>query len=432
MQYLKKMILEREKNPGVGIYSCCSANSWVLEAAMLRAKRNNTPVLIEATANQVNQFGGYTGMKPADFYSYVEQCACKTGLPMEQVILGGDHLGPLTWADLPTDAAMANSEELVREYVLAGFEKIHLDTSIRLAEDTDGLDDQTIAQRGAQLCRVAEQAYQERKKTVPDAAAPVYIIGSEVPIPGGMQQTHSISVTSKEACLNTLETYYRVFAQYGLEDALKRVIGLVVQPGVEFGNEEVCEYQSNAAQELVSVLKDYPQIVFEGHSTDYQTRRALSEMVSDGIAILKVGPALTFMLREALFALEHIERELLLGSGRTLSEFRATAEFAMLQNDSNWKKHCTGDGNRQKLERAFGLSDRVRYYLPVPEVREAEKRLIYNLSGVRIPYYLLSQYLPVQYAKVREGLLANDVTELILDHIGCLCDDYLAATGQLQ
>lgn len=33
-------------------------------------------------------------------------------------------------------------------------------------------------------------------------------------------------------------------------------------------------------------------------------------MVTDGIAILKVGPALTFGLREALFSLSMMEKEL--------------------------------------------------------------------------------------------------------------------------
>ena len=52
-------------------------------------------------------------------------------------------------------------------------------------------------------------------------------------------------------------------------------------------------------------------MVFEAHSTDYQTAGALRALVEDRWAILKVGPALTFALREALFALSAIEEELI-------------------------------------------------------------------------------------------------------------------------
>lgn len=432
MHYLKDMIRSRAGNPQAGIYSCCSANRWVLLAVMRRAKKNDTHVLVESTANQVNQFGGYTGMAPADFRLYVERCARETGFPAERVILGGDHLGPLTWSGLPEGEAMKNAEELVREYVLAGFEKIHLDTSVRLKDDPGELDDAVIAARGARLCAVAERAWLERRAAFPGAAAPVYVIGSEVPVPGGMQDTHTVRVTSPEACRKTLSTYRSVFLGRGLEDAWERVVSLVVQPGVEFGNAAVCGYNSSEARSLTAVLADYPALVFEGHSTDYQTRRQLCDMVFDGIAILKVGPALTFTLREGLFALEEMERELLRDTGAPLSNFRAVLEQAMLSDDSHWKRHCKGAPARQALERAFGFSDRARYYLPVRAVSEAVDRLIRNLRTTEAPLYLLNQYMPGQYRRVREGTLPNNVKELLLDHIGDTCDDYLAATGRLK
>ena len=430
MNYMENMILQRKDNPQVGIYSCCSANYWVLSAAMMRAKENHTVLLIESTANQVNQFGGYTGMKPSDFCQYIKECAREVDFPEENLILGGDHLGPLTWVDLPEETAMAYSEELVRQYVLAGYEKIHLDTSVRLNSDVNGLDDFTIASRGARLCAVAEQAWQERRRTVPEAPAPVYVIGSEVPIPGGMQESHTVSVTSKAACEKTLSVYKSVFLSSGLENAWERIVGLVVQPGVEFGNDTVCDYSSADAKELMTVLSQYPSLVFEGHSTDYQTREDLGNMVRDGIAILKVGPALTFMLREGLFALEAIEQELLRTTGIALSNFRAVLEESMLKDDTHWKNHCKGDARQQALERAFGFSDRARYYLPQKPVQCSIQRLFENLSTVDIPIFLLSQYLPDQYRKVRAGALPANAKALLLDHIGTVCDDYLFATGQ--
>ena len=124
---LQVMMEKRRQGIRCGIPSYCSANELVLEIALRRAKELNTPVLIEATANQVNQFGGYTGMVPKDFYEMVLKMAKAIDLPESMVILAGDHLGPLTWQKLPESEAMANSYELVYQYTRAGFTKIHLD-----------------------------------------------------------------------------------------------------------------------------------------------------------------------------------------------------------------------------------------------------------------------------------------------------------------
>ena len=135
---LQEMIARRNAGQICGIPSYCTANELALEAALLRAKALDKPVLIEATANQVNQFGGYTGMKPADFYALVLKLAERIGVPERQLILAGDHLGPLTWQNEPEAGAMDKAETLVYEFVLAGFTKIHLDTSMKLADDPEG------------------------------------------------------------------------------------------------------------------------------------------------------------------------------------------------------------------------------------------------------------------------------------------------------
>ena len=414
-----------------GIYSCCSANEMVLRAAIQRGKARDTTVLIEATANQVNQYGGYTGMRPADFYQYAIGLAREMGLPEEQLVLGGDHLGPLTWTAYKEEQAMERAKELVRQYAQAGFTKIHLDTSMRLADDstTERLSDETIARRGAELCKVAEEAWLQRKQEVPGAQAPVYIIGSEVPIPGGAQEAEdSLEVTKPEDCEATIQIFQDTFARFGLEEAWQRVVGLVVQPGVEFGDAEIFAYDREKASALTSTMRAHPQFVLEGHSTDYQTPQNLKEMVEDGIAILKVGPALTFAYREGLLALEEIEKELLGGRGLFLSDLRQTLEYSMLEQPDNWKKHYHGDGNQVKFARMFSFSDRARYYLPVPRVEKAIERLRANLSDVDIPVTLLSQYLPVQYARVRNRELPCRVDDLLIDHIGDCIDGYLYAT----
>ena len=110
---IQQMMDQRREGKICGIESVCSANGFVLEVALKRSKLFNAPVLIEATANQVNQFGGYTGMYPKDFYDLVLKMTAEIGVPENHIILGGDHLGPLTWQNLPETEAMEKSETLV-------------------------------------------------------------------------------------------------------------------------------------------------------------------------------------------------------------------------------------------------------------------------------------------------------------------------------
>jgi len=404
-----------------GIFSNCSANEYVLRAVMRRAKAHGLPALIEATANQVNQFGGYTGMKPADFVAYVHDIAKSEEFDASQLILGGDHLGPLTWCNIPgisEQEAMKNAEQLIHDYVAAGFTKIHIDTSMRLDSDDKNapLTDEIIAERGARLCAVAESLGKK----------PIYIIGSEVPIPGGATEAEDgLHVTRPQDCTATINAFKSAFDKLGLSNAWERVVGVVVQPGVEFGEDDVFVYDRKKAADLCKTIKG-DRLVFEGHSTDYQPKQALREMVEDGITILKVGPALTFALREALFALENIEKVMLRGRGIILSNFADTLETTMLEKPGNWNKHYHGDGFKQRINRAYGFSDRARYYLPEPAVQQSITRLIENLKdGAPLP--LLSQFMPIQYLRVRDGEVKNTAQDLILDRIGDCIDDYIFA-----
>ena len=428
---LQEMMDRRRKGEICGIPSYCSANELVLEQALRRARQLNTPVLIEATANQVNQFGGYTGMVPKDFYQMVLQIAEKTDLPENMIILAGDHLGPLTWQNLPEKEAMNNSIELVYQYARAGFTKIYLDTSMKVADDPDGLlSTETIARRGAVLYQAAMKGYEELKAEKPEALRPVFIIGSEVPIPGGAQEEEdSLAVTSPEAFKDTVATYSRVFAEEGIADGMNDVIAVVVQPGVEFGDEQVFLYDHDAAVDLCAALKEYPNICFEGHSSDYQSAECLKNMVQDGIAILKVGPALTFGLREALFALSMMEKELV--PAEKQANFMETLEKVMLENPSNWQKHYHGDEKQLALARKYSFSDRARYYIGQPQVVEAMNKLFDNLREYRIPMNMLHQYMPLSYTKVRDGLLPLDPRELALDGIQMFMADYEYGTGLL-
>ncbi len=421
---IQEMMEQRRKGKKCGIPSYCTANPLVLEIILKRAKLLNTPVLIEATANQVNQYGGYTRMLPKDFYQMIEKMADEIGLPRNLIILGGDHLGPLTWQNLPEKEAMEKSIELVYQYARAGFTKIHLDTSMKVADDPEGLlSTETIARRGAELYKASMKGYEELKAEKPDAMRPVFIIGSEVPIPGGAQESEdSLAVTSPAAFQDTVATYKRIFEESGVGCGWKDVVAVVVQPGVEFGDDQVFLYNHKAAKELCTALKAYPEICFEGHSTDYQSAECLKSMVQDGIAILKVGPALTYGLREALFALSFMERELVPEEKR--ANFIETLEQVMLAQPGNWQKHYHGDDKQLALARKYSFSDRARYYIGQPEITEAISKLFANLKEYPIPMNMLHQYMPVTYAKVRDGIIPLDPKELALDGVTDFMLDY--------
>ena len=421
---MQEMMEKRRQGIKCGIPSYCSANELVLEMALRRAKLLNQPVLIEATANQVNQYGGYTGMLPKDFYKLVLDMAAKIDLPEQMVILAGDHLGPLTWQNLPEAEAMEKSIELVYQYTRAGFTKIHLDTSMKVADDAEGLlSTEVIARRGATLYKAAIKGYEELKAEKPEAIRPVFVIGSEVPIPGGAQEAEdSLAVTSVAAFKDTVATYKRVWAEEGVADGMNDVIAVVVQPGVEFGDDQVFLYDHDAAAELCAALKEFPEVCFEGHSTDYQSAECLKAMVQDGIAILKVGPALTYGLREALFSMSLMENELVPEEER--SNFIDVLEKVMLENPGNWQKHYHGDKKQLHLARKYSFSDRARYYIGQPEVLEAMDKLFTNLNSYKIPLNMLHQYMPLTYAKVRDGVLPLDAKELAMDGVTNFMLDY--------
>ena len=421
MSLLQSIIDAHRAGESVGICSVCCSNDQVLLAAMDVASEHGTPLLVEATSNQVDQFGGYTGMTPVQFREYLLELARGHGFPRERLILGGDHLGPNAWQKLPAAEAMAHAQELIRAYVAAGFEKIHLDCSMSCADDPVPLPDEIVAERSALLARIAET-------TAANAGLPppVYVIGTEVPTPGGEASLDAgLQVTTPQAAAKTLEIHARAFSTPDLAAAWQRVIAMVVQPGVDFDHSDVHHYDPSAAQELSRFLEAQSRIVFEAHSTDYQTEESLHALVRDHFAILKVGPAATFAYREALFALAAMEDELVPQAER--SNLVVVLDAAMLRNPKNWQNHYQGDAHQLRLLRKYALSDRCRYYWGDAAVQAAVDTLIANLRRHAPPKMLVSQVLPEQAHALFEGRLQDDPLALVRDKIASRLGEYARA-----
>lgn len=404
-----------------GITSVCSAHPAVIAAALALGRVQGKVVLIEATCNQVTQFGGYTGMTPVDFRRFVEGIAADEGFDLSQLLLGGDHLGPNPWKDRPAGIAMDYACAMVADYAAAGFAKFHLDASMPCADDPVPLPNAVIAERASRLAAVAEQHA--------TTAAPVYIIGTEVPIPGGAAEAvDHLVVTSADAARETVEIHRKAFATQGIRAAFDRVIGVVVQPGVEFGNETVVAYTPRAARRLVAALDDLP-LIFEAHSTDYQTPDALAALVRDGFAILKVGPGLTFAWRETLYGLDHIADHLFPARAETM---HATMERLMLANPKHWASHHLGTPADQKLQRHFSYSDRIRYYWDNPVANRAVAELLAMFGNTRLPEPLIAQYLGRAYGDVTAGLIQPTAAVLLQAAVTRVLASYSAACGDLQ
>ncbi len=421
------MIIAQKKGQAIGLFSVCAAHPVVIESSVKFATGEDIPVLIEATCNQVNQFGGYTGLVPGQFAKQVSELIAKYQLSRDRLVLGGDHLGPYPWRGDPSAIAMQKASQLVHDYVQAGFSKIHLDASMRCADDHPKLPMELIAERTARLCSIAE----ETANQIETGGMPVYVIGSEVPLPGGAEnEEENISVTSVQDVSTTIEATKHAFKIHGLDQAWERVVAVVVQPGVEFGENHVLSYDRPSAKQLFEYIQKDQQLVFEAHSTDYQTPDLLKKLVEDQFAILKVGPELTFAYREAVFAMEMIVRELQDPDIHlNLSNLRNVLDEVMREKPEHWQAYYHGTEKEIAVARLYSYSDRIRYYWSDPRVQKAVDHLMNNLKEIQLPEPLLSQYLPEQYQKIRQGKLAISPMAIIEDKIQQILKKYARACG---
>jgi D-tagatose-1,6-bisphosphate aldolase subunit GatZ/KbaZ len=424
------IVSEQNKGNPKGITSICSANKFVIESSLIFAKKQGTSVLVEATSNQVDQYGGYTGMTPDQFKNYVYDISASVDFPTDKIILGGDHLGPNVWQNESSESAMKKAEEQIAEYVKAGFTKIHLDTSFSLADDDKSkpLSPHIITERAAHLCKVAEETYSDINDEI---EKPVYVIGTEVPIPGGAQEEEeTISVTTRDDLEVTIELSKKAFFKRDLQGAWERVIAVVVQPGVEFSDTQVIKYNRDNVSKLKNEIEKYPNLVFEAHSTDYQSKLALTEMVEDHFGILKVGPWLTYAAREAIFALSDIENELV--ASEKSSNLRDEIDDVMVENPKYWERHYHGTQQEINLARAYSYSDRIRYYWTDKKVITLLDKMMSNLNEIVIPTTLISQYLPNQYHLIVENKIENNPESLIINKVSEVLNIYNSACGGIS
>ena len=244
-----------------------------------------------------------------------------------------------------------------------------------------------------------------------------YVIGTEVPVPGGAHETlEELRPTTAAAARETLRRHRQAVAEHGLDDVWPRVMALVVQPGVEFDHLRVVDYRRERTTELRQVLDDEPDMVFEAHSTDYQTVEGLTALVEDHWAVLKVGPGLTFALREALFALAAIEKELIpmLPISRTFATSSSNGcSLIPASGRATTAAPPTSSASPAVTATATGCATTGRTPRCAPRRSDSWR----TSRRSQIPLPLISQHLPDQYARVRRGELVADPRALVIDHV---------------
>ena len=371
---LRHIIRENRAGRPVAIPSVCSAHPDVIRASLRLAERLDRPVVIEATSNQVNQDGGYTGMRPRDFIAFVGDLARQAGCDSDRITFGGDHLGPQAWRKLPPDEAMAKAHVMVRDYVEAGFTKIHLDCSEGLLGEPAQLGDAVTVARSADLARTCEDA---------GVRGLLYVVGTEVPPPGGARTDDhgDIPATTTEAARATLDAHMAVFSGIG------EIGGLVVQPGVEFTPMQIHHLPRDRDPGLRAAIAHAEGVCLEAHSTDYQIPDTFPRLARMGFAFQKVGPALTFAWRQALYGLDALRP--LAGWGERIV-FPALEE-EMTRDPAFWQGHYHGTPDELRVMRHVGLADRIRYYWPRPAPAAAVTALLADLGRRDLPLPLLWQ-----------------------------------------
>ena len=322
--------------------SFCSSNSTVLNTLIKFCKLHNLPILIESTSNQVNQFGGYSNKTPNVFIKTVKQIARKENFNLKKLFFGGDHLGPLPWKNYNSQIAMQNSLKLVKSYLKAGYNKIHLDTSIKCLDDKK-INNQLVYNRTSFIFKKLNL-----KKYISKI---FFVFGTEVPLSGG-NDTNIISQTS----INQIKSEFLSFKK--LLGIKKLKFAMVIEPGMKFMHNNIKKPNLiNFVQKKKFSKKN--NFMYEAHSSDFQSLNTLKNLVKNNFKFLKVGPELTYNLTKSFLYMEKIEIKLI----KKKSLFSKILFQHMNKNNTFWISYFKKKKKTTFKEIIKSKFDRTRYYL---------------------------------------------------------------------
>lgn len=101
------------------------------------------------------------------------------------------------------------------------------------------------------------------------------------------------AVTRPEDCGAALRAFKAAFEVRGLGAAWERVIAIVVQPGVEFADESVVEYERGAARELCGFPDCFEVVVGSLHNGIPEDKTAV---LREALRLMGLGPGEAVMI----------------------------------------------------------------------------------------------------------------------------------------
>jgi D-tagatose-1,6-bisphosphate aldolase subunit GatZ/KbaZ len=336
--------------------SFCTSNLNVLKSLIIFARYNNLPLLIETTSNQINQYGGYTNLKPKQFVNKIKKIAKNLNFKNE-IIFGADHLGPLPWKHLGANKAIKNAKQLIRAVVTAGYKKIHIDTGMKLKGDKY-LSKKKIFNRSR---LIFDSVKKKKIKNI------FFVFGTEVPIAGGEN-----NFKFKNTKINSIKKDIKEYKK------LKNNFSLVIEPGLGFSNQKIYKLKMNSFSKK-KILVDSSNLTYEAHSTDYQDLNSLKKLVKNNFKFLKVGPELTFNYLKAIIKLEKIEK---IKFKNNLSQIKKKILKEMEKNQVFWKNYYKGSKKKIEYLKLESYLDRSRYYWNTEKVIHSLKILEKNINSI--------------------------------------------------
>lgn len=387
------------------LFECCAAHE--------------VPIAIEASSNQVNQDGGYTGISAADFSQWIGRLSAEYGVSSDRIVLSGAHLGPKPWNHLAPKDALDKTINLVKDFAAAGFRKIHLDTPAACNEEQHP-DLQVLATRTARLCEIAE-----KHSPCPDQLVYVLSALSAQPIHESDSLINAYSVppaTSAEQLSETVAAYQEAFIKQGLRHVWSKVVSIDALPGIGFDHFSVYPLDDAATKQLSAAILKHDGLSLSATSADYQSSSDLSTLLGNHFVFLKAGPELTFKMREAIFALATIAQQI---AGTDTPDIVAVIEAAINEHPADWAPYFTGDIAIHKQLHHYSFTDRLRYYWNFPDVRSQVLKFISNLESVKLPEALVSQH----FLAREFGALDAPASQLINDSVKQSIYRFYQATG---
>jgi len=385
---IKKLIKKK------ALPSFCTSNLDVLKIILFYSKKNNLPCLIECTSNQVNQFGGYTNKTPKQFSKEIISIAQKIRLGKKNLLLGGDHLGPLPWVKKNLKTSLKNSIKLINNFLDSNYCKIHIDTSVKCLDDKF-INHDKIFDRTKYILQNTKIKKKINKIFL--------VIGSEVPL-SGSNDRGPITITTNSRIKKEVEKF-KLLSKTLFKKRLS--FGLVVEPGMRYLDYSISKPKLTnfLDKKNFSIKNDF---VYEAHSTDYQNFKVLKNLTKNNFKFLKVGPELTFQYSRSLMYMKKMEEKLI---KKKKSNFENQILNVMLNNNRYWKEYYKVKNIKLKKKLILNSKlDRMRYYLNNKKIVRSIKILKQNINKINtkdLSKYLMSKKFKINFNLYKNTNLSN-------------------------